>query len=335
MRPFLTWVGVAALISTLGTAPAQAAPTPYAPVNRPGPALSVPTATLRAAVQCSKGVDRATRTPVLLVHGTTVTAEETWEWVYRPAFDATGTPYCIVHLPFRGTGDIQVAAEYVVQAIRDLHRRADRKIAIIGSSQGGMLPRWALRFWPDLRPMVDDLVGLVPSNHGTTASDFDDCAAKGCSPAAVQQGAHSKFIAALNSRQETFAGISYTNIYTHNDETVLPNKDDTGSSSLHGGGGRITNVAVQDICAGNPSEHLIVGSADFVAYNLARDALIHDGPASIARVKKAGCLQPIPPGVILVGGVLQVPSLVLGFGLGVGTAPDVRAEPRLRGYVFA
>ena len=30
-----------------------------------------------------------------------------------------------------------------------------------------MVPRWALRFWPDTRPMVDDQIGMAPSNHGT------------------------------------------------------------------------------------------------------------------------------------------------------------------------
>ena len=30
-----------------------------------------------------------------------------------------------------------------------------------------MIPRWALRFWPDTRVMVDHVVGLSPSNHGT------------------------------------------------------------------------------------------------------------------------------------------------------------------------
>src|SRR5207237_8088809 len=77
-----------------------------------------------------------------------------------------------------------------------------------------------------------------------------------------QQAYMSNFIRALNSYQETFPGISYTDVYTHNDEVVRPNSDDTGSSSLHGGGGRIANVAVQDICPAGGSEHDFLGTAD-------------------------------------------------------------------------
>lgn len=321
-----------ALASTAGVGPAQANVS-YAPVGRPGPQLSVPVETLRASLVCSRGIDHAARTPVLLVHGTNVTAEENWSSVYRPSLAAGGTPHCLVRLPNRATDDIQLNAEYVVWAIREMHRRAGRTISIVGASQGGMVPRWALRFWPDLRPMVDDLIGLAPSNHGSTA--FDGCAAQGCRPAEIQQGSSSAFVAALNSGQETFPGISYTNIYTHNDATVVPSADDSGSSSLHGGGGRITNVAIQDICAGAPSEHILLGAIDVIGYNLVRDALDHDGPADVARVARAGCLQPPPPGIDLVSGLLQLPSLILGNTIGLGAVPKVIAEPALRDYVTA
>jgi triacylglycerol esterase/lipase EstA (alpha/beta hydrolase family) len=59
--------------------------------------------------------------------------------------------------------------EHLVHAIRTVHRHTGKKIAMLGHSQGGMNPRWALRFWPGTRRMVDDLIGMAPSNHGTTA----------------------------------------------------------------------------------------------------------------------------------------------------------------------
>lgn len=325
---------VAAMIvigSMLGAAPSSAATSPYAPVNRPGPKLTVPTTTLKAGLTCTANLKNAKRTPVLLVHGTGVSPEENWSFIYKPALTKLGVPFCIVRMPQRATGDIQVNAEYVVWSIRQMHAKAHRKISIIGASQGGMIPRWGLRFWPDLRPMVDDVIGLAPSNHGTPGS-LSDCMKKGCQPAGMQQYASSKFMAALNSRQETFKGISYTNIYTHNDEVVKPNKDDTGSSSLHGGGGRITNVAIQDICPIDPSEHLLLGAADPIGYSLAWDALTHAGPASVARVEPAGCAQPLIPAIDPLTEALNLPSLIAGNFLGVGAAAKTLAEPKLRCY---
>src|SRR3712207_6757943 len=131
-----------------------------------------------------------------------------------------------------------------------------------------MIGRWALRWWPDTRAMVEDLVGLAPSNHGTQSAE-GVCATQ-CPPAYWQQRAVSKFTAALNSGPETFAGIDYTVAFTRYDEIVTPNQDAaTGSSALRTGEGRRTNVLIQDICATNAAEHLTLGSSDPVGWALA------------------------------------------------------------------
>ncbi|MBA3327483.1 MAG: hypothetical protein H0T43_04185 [Solirubrobacterales bacterium] len=81
--------------------------------------------------------------------------------------------------------DIQLSAERVVHAIRTMRARAGRLTDVVGHSQGGMIPRWALSFWPYTRPMVDDLIAFAPSNHGTVdAEGF--CATRRC-PAAFHQ----------------------------------------------------------------------------------------------------------------------------------------------------
>jgi hypothetical protein len=169
-----------------------------------------------------------------------VTADQNWGWNWEPQLDHLGIPWCQVTLPDKTTGDIQVAGEYIVHAIRTMYARSGRRIAVMGQSQGGMSPRWAPRFWPDTRAMVDDEIGFAGTNHGTTK--VGSCS-QGCAAADWQQGAGSSFVKALNSGQETFPGISYTEIYTHTDETVQPNFNQDGSSSVHGGGGEITNVA--------------------------------------------------------------------------------------------
>ena len=280
-------VMVAAALGLLGPGGAQAA---YAPVDRPGPALSEAPEKLAAALACSAGLDGTVRTPVLLVHGTSLTPEENWSATYQPALSSLRIPWCTVALPDRGTGDIQRNAEYVVHAIREMRRRAGRPIAIVGASQGGMLPRWALRFWPDLRPMVDDLVGLAPSNHGTTRG-HTSCRRE-CFPAHRQQMDESRFIEALNSFQETFPGISYTNVYTRYDEVLTPPE----SAALHTGGGQITNVAVQDICPLDFSDHITLALANATGFALAMDAFSNPGPGSRHRVGERGCAQPPIPG---------------------------------------
>jgi hypothetical protein len=310
----------------MAIAPASASAA-YAPVDAPGPSLSVPTARLAAAMKCSStGIVNARRAPVLLLQGTGATAEDNWSWNYEPALTSRGIGWCSVDSPQRATGDIQIAGEYVVHAIRELHRRSGRRVSIIGQSQGGMVGRWPLRFWPDTRPLVEDVIGIAPSNHGTVQARRT--CVDSCSPANWQQRDNSAFMGALNSFQETFTGISYTNIYTKLDLIVQPNKDDNGSSSLHGGGGRIENVAVQDVCAIDPFDHLTLGTVDPVAYQLAMDALDNEGPASTARVAARGCAQAPIPGLRPEGG----PKAALSFFFGRG-ADEVPAEPALRCYV--
>jgi hypothetical protein len=64
----------------------------------------------------------------------------------------------------------EVAGEYVVYAIRIMHAAYGGRIDIVGHPQGGMVPRWALRLWPDTRAIVDDLVGLSPSTWGSAST---------------------------------------------------------------------------------------------------------------------------------------------------------------------
>jgi hypothetical protein len=57
---------------------AGAAASGYAPLDRPGPALSVPQAKLRAALHCQPGVRNAKLTPVLLNPAVGLTPEQNY-----------------------------------------------------------------------------------------------------------------------------------------------------------------------------------------------------------------------------------------------------------------
>jgi hypothetical protein len=330
----LTTLAAAVAVALLGNPAGAGAKVRYAPVDQPGPALSVPTQALAKALRCTDGVRDADRDPVLLLAGTTVTPREDFSWNYEPALSERDVPWCALFTPAANMGDIQTAAEYVVYGIRRMHELSGRRVAIIGHSQGGMVGRWALRFWPDTRAMVSDLIGLAPSNQGTAVA-IPLCAAPGgCAPALWQQRSNAAFIKALNSGAQTFAGVDYTVVYSHTDEVVFPNLTPSGNSTLHGGAGRVRNVALQDICPLAGDEHLGLGTYDPTAWALAWDALQHDGPADPARVHGT-CDKPFMPGVD--------PSTFLADFADAGaflaktllTSPHVAAEPPLRCYVTA
>ncbi|HEX4191309.1 MAG TPA: lipase [Marmoricola sp.] len=344
-RQALVAAALLALVTGFTTAaPADAGTSGFAPLDRPGPALSVSRSTVAAATVCHGDLRTAPGEPVLLSPATGVTPEENYSWNYERAFNAQGRAWCAVTMPFHTLGDIQTAGEYLVSAIRAMHAAAGRRIAVMGHSQGGMSMRWALRFWPDTRAMVDDVIGMAGSNHGTAGSALISTKGAKMPPASWQQAADANFIKALNSGAETFGGISYTEIYTHTDEVVRPNSSaSASSSSLHTGAGSITNVATQSICPRDVDEHLLVGTIDPTAYALAIDALDHAGPAVPSRIGHASCSQVLQPGVdpLNVQTYLQILGAVPGLGVvalpsvNLVGAPEVGTEPALDCYVYA
>lgn len=181
--------------------------------------------------------------------------------------------------------------------------------------------------------MVDDLVGVSPSNHGTL--DAIPACAQSCAPAFWQQRSDAAFIAALNSAQETFPGVSYTNIHTNTDEVVVPNFGPAASSSLAGGGGAITNVAIQSVCPADVTEHIGIGIYDNTAYELALDALTHPGPANPTRVAPAACLSPFMPGIDPSTFAADYAQTLASVASTVAASPRTTSEPPLACYVTA
>ena len=319
--------------AALVVAAPAAAEAEFAPLGHPGPPLSVPKRKLRAALDCTGNAKAASRAPILLVPGTSLNPRVNFSWNWEPALEQRGWRHCTLALPHDGMSDVQVSGEYVVYALRTLYRRANRRVDVVGYSQGGMVPRWALRFWPGTRRMVDDLVGLSPSNHGTV--DAIPACANGCAPSFWQQRTGSNFLRALNSRAESFRHVSYSSIYTNTDEVVVPNAGPAASSSLHGDMGRIANVAIQEVCPGDTSEHLAIGSYDNTAYQLAIDALTHRGPAKPGRVDVSTCARPLMPGVDRATFLHDYAHELHYIGNVIAGYPTVPREPPLACYVTA
>ncbi len=152
---------------------------------------------------------------------------------------------------------------------------------MVGHSQGGMMPRYYIKFLGGA-DLVDDLVGLAPSNHGTSTTGGGSAQPNPLldtfCPACQQQSAGSEFLTNLNADDETPGSASYTNITTKYDEVVVPH-----TSGYLEPGPQTTNVTLQDICPTDLAEHVqIPMSATAIALTL--NALTRSGPADPSQV---------------------------------------------------
>lgn len=292
-----------------------------APNTGPGPRLEVPESLLADALSCPRRLDRKT---VLLVHGTSVTAEENWGWNYVRALPHYGFDVCTVLLPDRSLSDIQMTSEYVVHAIRAIYARSGEALDVVGISQGALQPRWAIKWWPDIRTMVDDYVSMAGTNHGALFGDAD-CVVM-CPPALWQQVTTSKFLAALNRGDESPGRVSYTSVYSLTDDIIQPAAPEP-VAAIEGA----SNVAVQDVCPGRYVGH-VQSASDAAYFGVVLDALTHVGPADPSRVDRDGCLQTFMPYVDPVEAVRRTAEVYVFAGVVQGEHEKTTSEPPLRRY---
>ncbi|MCW2901955.1 MAG: lipase [Streptosporangiaceae bacterium] len=202
--------------------------------------------------------------PVVLVHGTFANGTVNWPIAAR-AFSARG--YCVFALTYgqlRGVPVLRAIAPVADSAAQlstfvkgVLAATGAAHVDIVGHSQGGMMPRYYLKFLGGAGK-VHTLVGLAPSNHGTTLSGLSLLAqawpgalsivATGC-PACADQIVGSPMLGRLNAGGDTLADVDYTVIATRYDVVVTPYR----SQFLDGTG--VRNVTLQDLCALDLSDH--------------------------------------------------------------------------------
>ena len=133
------------------------------------------------------------------------------------------------------------------------------------------MPRYYAKFL-DGTSRIADLVGLVPSNHGTTTPLAPIVGGSGECRSCEQQARGSRFLRRLNRGDETPSGINYTVVTTEYDEVVTP------YTSAFLDGRRVNNVVLQRRCPANTAEHLGIVT-DSVAYQWVENALGRPGPA--------------------------------------------------------
>ncbi|MDN4160226.1 esterase/lipase family protein [Nocardioides abyssi] len=266
----LAVLGPASAAGTTGTA--AAAPSGF-PLPLPG-GLGEPT----GANDWDCQPPRKRPTPVVIVHGTIGDRKSLLDPL-SAAIKAKG--FCVFSLDYgnRGTGDIVASARQLKKFTkRVLKATGAAKVSMVGHSQGGMMPRHYIKFLGGAK-VVDDLVGLAPSNHGTVLTGGTALSIltgplfEGICRACNQQAIGSPFLERLNAGDETPGRVSYTQVTTAYDEVVVPHL-----SGYLRPGPRTTNTTLQDSCPGDPAEHLLIPmSRTAIAWTL--EALTRPGPA--------------------------------------------------------
>jgi len=209
--------------------------------------------------------------PVVLVHATF--ADEGSNWVtLAPLLANNG--YCVYGFNYGktilsgllgsvdGLDNIEGSAEELRSEVNNvLAKTGASKVDLVGHSQGGMMPGYYLRFLGGASK-VHTLIGLAPSNHGTTLGGLTELVEQfpfaslavnsflGVigAPALPQQEANSAFVKKLFGSGDTVAGPRYVVIETTHDEVVTP----YSNAFLNGA----TNITIQDQCPSDPVGHI-------------------------------------------------------------------------------
>ncbi|WP_327314041.1 esterase/lipase family protein [Streptomyces sp. NBC_01235] len=231
--------------------------------------------------------------PVVLVHGTLGNSIDNWLGL-APYLEVRG--YCVFSLDygqlpgvplFHGLGPIGKSAGQLSAFVdKVLAATGAAKADLVGHSQGGMMPRHYLKFLGGAAK-VNALVGLAPSNHGTTLGGLTNLLPyfpgaedllSAATPGLADQIVGSDFLTGLNAGGDTVVGVHYTVIATKYDEVVTPWRTQYLSGS------DVRNVLLQDLCPLDLSEHVAIGLFDRIAFHEVANALdpAHATPTTCA-----------------------------------------------------
>lgn len=230
-----------------------------------------PTSVVGANNGCRPSVEHPY--PVVLVHGTI--EDEGSNWVtLAPLLANDG--YCVYAFNYGetalsaagrvdGLGEIPHSAEELGAFIDEvLARTGATKVDIVGHSQGGMMPNYYIHFLGGA-PKVHELVGLAPSNHGTTVDGLASLlrSVPGVPPATLallellgapslsEQQIGSAFMRKLFGAGEPLSPeVRYVVVETTHDEVVTPYTN----AFLHGED--VTDITIQEQCPSDPTAHI-------------------------------------------------------------------------------
>lgn len=198
--------------------------------------------------------------PVILMHGTTENRLANWSGL-GPRLANEG--FC-VFAPNLGYYNNIPGLDFIETSAAQLSTYVDSvlakypgvsKVDIVGHSQGGMMPRHYIKFLGG-QAKVNRLIGIAPSNNGTTLSGLANLAkvfgitgaVQTVGPAFAQQIAGSAFITNLNAGDPTPGAVKYDVLVTNGDQVVTPYR----SAFIAGA----SSWTAQSGCILEASEHL-------------------------------------------------------------------------------
>jgi triacylglycerol esterase/lipase EstA (alpha/beta hydrolase family) len=169
--------------------------------------------------------------------------------------------YCVFAYDFRDNGfESNEAAAAGLSSFVDrvLAATGATQVDVVGHSQGGMMPRYYLKFLGGA-PKVHTLIGISPVNHGTTLAGVatllqetgvSGSVVAGACPACAEDVAGSPFMRKLNAGGDTVPGVWYMAIGTRYEEIVTP------YDAVFLSGRRVVNILLQDQCRTDFVDHL-------------------------------------------------------------------------------
>ena len=228
--------------------------------------------------------------PVVLIPGTTEDAFTTWSY-YGPRMQAAGLcVYTFNYNPMTHplveavstTGNIYSTAAFMAHFVdKVLKSTGADKVDLVGHSQGGgPLPRAYIKYYGGNKK-VNHLIGIVPSNKGTSILGMEKFLNEPGTPAntimsagaryrnlesAPQQLQGSTFLKELNAGGMTAPGVKYTVVATRFDNRVFP----WTNALIPEPGAK--NIVIQDVCPLDHSAHTNI-TYDPMTYQVVANAL--------------------------------------------------------------
>ena len=249
--------------------------------------------------------------PVVLVHATM--ADEGSNWVtLAPLLANNG--YCVYGFnygatlasfelwPFigpriDGLGHIENSAKELSSFVsKVLSKTGASKVDLVGHSQGGMMPNYYIKYLGGASK-VDKLIGLAPSNHGTTLSGVTELVEKFPfateittalieflgAPSLTEQTEKSSFMAKLfGTGDPVVSGVKYVVIETTHDEVVTP------YTHAFLSGPEVTNITIQSQCPSDPVAHIGMFDDSPSLQNVLNQLSSSPNPSFVATCSKYG-----------------------------------------------